>query len=318
MAEPAVSVIIPTYNRAGCIGDAIESVLAQTYIDYEIIVVDDGSTDETRKVLERYGDRIRYFYQENAGVSAARNLGVRQARADLIAFLDSDDRWTPVKLKLQIPLMDGPDVVLSASNWAYDSAATQAFDDLQLDSVTLRLDDPLTLLSRFEGHRLWLPTWIIRRSALMRVGSFDERMRVAEDNRLLFRLAFEGAFCLCNYVGTVRSSVADAQQLTLANDLAYRRRTTLLTLEFLYETYIRASDRSAKIQRRLRKLLGYFLRNHAEHLLLDGKSRLARRRAIEALAMTPRFKDALAALAVLVFPPAVYWKYRRMDKGGNS
>lgn len=319
MPESPVSVVIPTYNRSRSVINAINSVLVQTREAAEIIVVDDGSSDGTEAILRDYfGSGIRLVRQENKGVSAARNAGIKNAKHELIAFLDSDDLWTPEKLERQVPLMNSADVVLSATNWSYESSAFLAFDELNLDSGTHRLDDPLLLLSRFEGHRLWLPTWIARRSALLRVGGFDERMRVAEDSRLLFRLAFEGAFCLSGHVGTIRSSSVDEQQLTLANDYFYRRSLTPLTLEFLYETYIRASDHSIELQRRLGKLLGYFLRNHAEHLLLDGKNRLARRRAVETLAAAPRFKDALAALAVLIFPPVVYWKYRRMAKGDNS
>ncbi|MBM2835200.1 MAG: glycosyl transferase [Candidatus Brocadiaceae bacterium] len=95
-----VSVVIPTYNRAPYVIMAIESVLAQSYQDYEIIVVDDGSTDGTRDVLEPYRDRIRYMYQDNKGVSAARNTGIQESRGEWIAFLDSDDEWLPNKLEI--------------------------------------------------------------------------------------------------------------------------------------------------------------------------------------------------------------------------
>lgn len=98
---PLVSVIIPTYNRAAMVGQAVESVLAQTYSDFELIVVDDGSTDETDKVLSAYRDRIRLLQQSNRGVSAARNHGIRNAKGRLIAFLDSDDLWLPEKLSRQ-------------------------------------------------------------------------------------------------------------------------------------------------------------------------------------------------------------------------
>ena len=97
-----VSVIIPTYNRAEYVTHAIDSVLAQTYTDYEIIVVDDGSADNTKDVLLPYMDRIRYIYQENAGLSAARNTGIKAAKGDWIAFLDSDDEWLPGKLAVQM------------------------------------------------------------------------------------------------------------------------------------------------------------------------------------------------------------------------
>ncbi len=94
---PKVSIIIPVYNGAKFVKDAIESVLAQTYKDYEIIVVNDGSTDNTEEVLRPYIDKglIRYFYQENKGVSAARNKGINEARGEYVAFLDADDVWLP-------------------------------------------------------------------------------------------------------------------------------------------------------------------------------------------------------------------------------
>src|SRR6185437_13246854 len=97
-----VSVIIPTFNRAPIVGDAIESVLRQRYSHVEIIVVDDGSTDDTRAFVTQFGATVRYVYQENAGVSAARNAGLRLATGELIAFLDSDDSWVPWKIEAEV------------------------------------------------------------------------------------------------------------------------------------------------------------------------------------------------------------------------
>jgi glycosyltransferase involved in cell wall biosynthesis len=98
---PQISVIIPTFNRAWVLAKAIDSVLAQTFAPKEIIVVDDGSTDETRQLLAAYGDRLRVLTQPNKGVSAARNLGIRHSCGEYIALLDSDDRWEPEKLACQ-------------------------------------------------------------------------------------------------------------------------------------------------------------------------------------------------------------------------
>ena len=99
--KPRVSIIIPTFNRSAIVPNAIESVFRETYSDYELIVVDDGSTDDTRDRLQEYVARIKYVYQANRGVSAARNAGTKLARGEWIAFLDSDDVWHPTKLERQ-------------------------------------------------------------------------------------------------------------------------------------------------------------------------------------------------------------------------
>lgn len=109
MINPLVSIIVPTYNRAYCIGRTIDSVLSQSYDNYEIVIVDDGSSDSTDKYLEeKYGNenRIHYIYQENKGVSAARNLGLSEAKGSYIALLDSDDVWKPWKLEAQVAVLN--------------------------------------------------------------------------------------------------------------------------------------------------------------------------------------------------------------------
>jgi GT2 family glycosyltransferase len=99
---PTVSVVIPAYNRAARLPAALDSALRQEVARLEVVVVDDGSTDETRDVVAAYGDRVKYVYQPNAGVGAARNTGIRCATGAFIAFLDSDDRWQPWKLSMQL------------------------------------------------------------------------------------------------------------------------------------------------------------------------------------------------------------------------
>ncbi len=108
MDQPTISIIIPSYNRAHLIGETLASVAAQTFQDYEIIVVDDGSKDNTPEIMQQWcqrDSRIRYVQQPNGGVSAARNTGIRLAQGEFIAFLDSDDLWRPWKLELQINLL---------------------------------------------------------------------------------------------------------------------------------------------------------------------------------------------------------------------
>ena len=103
---PKVSVIIPTYNREKFVARAIQSVLDQTYQDYEIIVIDDGSKDNTKDALKPFDHKIRYFFQENSGISRARNRGIQESVGEYIAFLDSDDRWIPEKLAIQVEILD--------------------------------------------------------------------------------------------------------------------------------------------------------------------------------------------------------------------
>ena len=108
ISNPGISVIIPTYNRAHLISRSAKSVLAQTYPDFELIIVDDGSGDNTEEIIEALADpRIRYLrHESNRGVSAARNTGIRAARGDYIAFQDSDDEWLPQKLEKQLGLFE--------------------------------------------------------------------------------------------------------------------------------------------------------------------------------------------------------------------
>ena len=112
-SNPCISVIIPTYNRCWILKEAIDSVLSQKFTDFEIIVVDDGSNDATAALLSAYGDQITTIYQENRGVSAARNAGILMAKGNYIAFLDSDDMWLPEKLSCQVDFFQShPEAVI--------------------------------------------------------------------------------------------------------------------------------------------------------------------------------------------------------------
>ena len=181
---PSVSVIIPTYNRADFLAEAVDSVLGQTWKDLEVIVVDDGSTDESQEILRRYGDRVRFFYQENEGPSSARNLGASRARGQFLAFLDSDDVWEPNKLDAQMAfLRSHPDVrmvccggyVLGKSRRRRTPIARDLSGDLFL--------------------RLYLRSFIntssvvLARECFFEVGPFDPMMRTAEDYDFWLRVA---------------------------------------------------------------------------------------------------------------------------------
>jgi len=311
---PAITAIIPTYNRAGTIGRAVRSALEQTRPCDEVIVVDDGSTDDTAEVLAAFDGRIRVIRKANGGVSSARNVGVAAAKTRWVAFLDSDDRWQPDKIAKQAPLLQTPGVVLAATDWRIDQPdAPTAFAKARLGDVTKWGDPPLELLTRRDGNALWLPTWIVRRDAVLHVGGFDERMRCVEDTRLMFRLAFEGTFALSDVVGTIRSADQDHVQLTVSQDLAYRRQMVPGTLEVLLETYARAARQPAHVRKQLRSLIAYYLVAHAKLLAVEGQSCAARGRAWCSLGYGLR-GDLVPHVLALMLAPGVFGRFhaRRM------
>jgi len=190
---PKVSVIIPTHNRAQVVGDAIESVLAQTYPDFELIVVDDGSTDRTRQVVEgcigRNGERIAYLWQETAGAAAARNAGIRSSTGDYVAFLDSDDLYLPRRLEIGVSVLE-QDPRYGAS---YGDQRTVAADGtVTLESRIKRFGGAVSgwiLPALLRGDLIETNTITIRRHALEQVGGFDEKLWSGQDTDLWWRLA---------------------------------------------------------------------------------------------------------------------------------
>src|SRR5512135_2601221 len=199
---PLVSVIIPTYNRAHVVCRAIESVLGQTYENREIIVVDDGSTDDTQVRLRAYGDRIRVLTQENGGPSVARNRGIAVSRGVIVAFLDSDDYWLPSKLARQVDLLEkaGPSVACCLCNITIvynDGTRNSSFKIANIAphcAVGLWLNPAEVLLSRFV---LFSQAVAIRREALERAGYFEEHLLFfGEDHDLELRLSLEGPWAV--------------------------------------------------------------------------------------------------------------------------
>lgn len=183
---PSVSVIIPTYQRAHWVGQAIESVLVQSYRDYEIIVVNDGSTDGTASRLNEFGDRVRVIHQANRGLPAARNAGINAAKGDLLAFLDDDDLWFPGKLASQIALFSRDpsvglvyaDMTLFDENGDRESSyADRCRPPLMQNAATL-----------FRYNFIPVPTVMVRRACLDQVGLFDETLTACEDYDLWLRI----------------------------------------------------------------------------------------------------------------------------------
>ncbi|RMF81528.1 MAG: glycosyltransferase family 2 protein [Planctomycetota bacterium] len=200
MSAADVSVVIPTFNRARVLPRAIESVLAQTRRPGEIIVVDDGSTDETPELLhDRYAGAVRVVRQNNAGVSAARARGVAEASGEWIAFLDSDDEWLPEKLEMQTAAtreLPG-DVVWLFSNFRI--ARDDGADATLFESYGLACDAPVTIFDDATGVCYpflfpFLQCSFLKRAALKRVDAFSEGLRSSEDFLLAVQMACIGRF----------------------------------------------------------------------------------------------------------------------------
>jgi len=190
---PRVSVIIPVFDAARTIGQAIESVHAQTFTDFEIIAVDDGSTDASIEILRRYGDAVKVLQQKNRGPSAARNLGIANSTGEYLGFLDADDWWKPEFLTRMVAALDR------------DAESVMAYCDLQLvDSLgnpfqtslmAARENRPPTVRDMLDS--LWpiMPSGVVvRRGALEAVGGYAEPLRAFEDVYLWLLLREKGPF----------------------------------------------------------------------------------------------------------------------------
>lgn len=187
-----ISVIIPSYNRGDVIVRAVESALDQSFSPHEVIVVDDGSDDETPQVLASYGDRIRMIRQENRGVSSARNRGLQSATGNYIAFLDSDDTWHPEKLLRQVQFLNDHDCRMVITDSA-PAGNPEGKTSLSRTILGERLHGAEVIRQPFElfveQNVVHLSTVLVHRECIDRAGGFDESMKVAEDTDLWIRIA---------------------------------------------------------------------------------------------------------------------------------
>ena len=192
-SRPLVSVIIPAYNSGQYVSEAIESVFSQTYKGYEILVVDDGSTDDTRVRIEPYLERIRFFSQQNAGPSVARNCGILNARGLYIAFLDADDLWLPTKLAKQVAYLEENSnsiLVYTDYNRTTNPGSSQesrlsAYEHKATGRVFYQL---------LRENFIHTSSVLLRREAIAEVGMFESSLRGAEDLDLWLRLSGIGNF----------------------------------------------------------------------------------------------------------------------------
>jgi len=183
---PKVSVIIPAYNCAPFLPETLKSVFEQTYSDLEIILIDDGSTDDTQTVVAPFLDRIQYIRQDNKGLPAARNTGLRVAKGQFIALLDADDSWSPDKLERQLPCLADSKVGIVYSDFSV-RYADGSFQPSYLANRPL-VSEGYILENYIQSRFLFPSTMVIRRQCFEEFGLFDEEMRACEDIELFARI----------------------------------------------------------------------------------------------------------------------------------
>lgn len=289
---PRVSVIIPTYNRAEYVTQAIDSVLAQTYTDYEIIVVDDGSADNTKEVLLPYMDRIRYIYQENAGVSAARNTGIKAAKGDWITFLDSDDEWLPGKLAVQIraverhPQLVAHMVNINLTNYNDSDQNSFLHCKFPFEGNEGIIDDPF--IPHFTYRTLAMPVAVMcRKECAINAGLFDESFVCGEDYDFVCRLALQGSwgYCWDELVMVYRRCEKMVSLSALKEDYTVMLRNRIKTHKKLLEYELTELERKAVLS----YLVGYF-KGLGLEFLLRGRGSEARKAYEEACSIRPELK----------------------------
>jgi len=218
---PAVSIIVPTWNRRAEVARAVSSVLAQTYADFELIVVDDGSSDGTTESLAGLDDRLRCVYAEHAGVSAARNRGIRLSGGELVAFLDSDNEWLPDHLAVLVEVLRRhPEAVLVSTSPYLRIRGRDAPERAVVKDAL-----PLALAENWIGYVSGIA---VRRSVLQTTGGFDERLEAMEDAELWIRMATQGPFAFLRRRTFLRHETAGSLSVSAGEAGLYARESEVL------------------------------------------------------------------------------------------
>lgn len=216
--SPLISVIMPTFNRAEYIREALDSIKRQTFKDYEVIIVDDGSTDNTKEILENY-EGIHYIFQEHGGISKARNTAIKAAKGKWIAALDSDDLWKEEKLQKQV------DYIQAHSECRIVYTGLCNFTDIPEDKLDKQQKELL------QTDIMWcLPTALIDAGLFAEIGLFDESLECGEDTDWNMRLKFskvDMGHCINEvlYLRRIHSSNISSTQKSISN-LEFWRMTT--------------------------------------------------------------------------------------------
>lgn len=308
-----MSVIIPAFNAAGYIVGALESVFAQSFTDYEVILVNDGSPDTERleQVIQPYISRITYLTQENRGPSAARNLGIRRARGEWLAFLDSDDAWLPHYLAEQLKFLHSDpalDMVYCDATLEGDtSAAGKTFMQICPSAGPVTFESILV-----EQTQVLTSGTVVRRRSVTAAGLFDEELRRAEDHDLWLRIAYSGGKIAYQRQTLLRRNVHSDSQGSAPGGLAAGEIQSLRKLD---QALCLSPHTRALLAQRLRKMQAAVAFTEGKGFLLAGESDKAYESLsrAHALAPTSTLRAMLVGLRIaprLTVIGARFWRRR--------
>lgn len=310
--SPRVSVIIPAYNTARYIGETLESVLAQTFSDYEVIVVNDGSPDtpELEKVILKYQDHIRYIRQQNRGLGGARNTGIRHARGEFLAFLDSDDVWLPDFLTEQLKFFaENPSLDLACAGCVY-------FGQTELEGTSWQsldpVEDPVTFEKILPTHGGAFASFVLlRRETALKVGFFDEAKNLLEDYHYWLMLLYRGG-----RMGYLRKVLGKrrihSESLTYNQEVVVPQ--AINALRKLQGILDPAGREAALVQKQIAFAESQLSLKEGRRRLALGNHKGAKESFAEAYAIVPSRKVALALLGLRWFPRWTRWAISRWDR----
>ncbi len=315
-AYPAVSVIIPAYNVAALIAETLDSVFGQTFNDYEVIVINDGSpdTEEFERAIEPYRERIRYLHQKNGGASSARNAGLSVAKGEFIAFLDADDVWLPDYLEAQIKFIKDQNCDLACADARITGNSPDAGKTyMETLMETAPAIGDVTFLQLVSAERSLITSGVVaRRDQILEVGLFDLALRNAQDFDLWLRLALHGARLA--YQRRVLLEYR-TRQGSLTGDAINSHRRELRVFDKIEESYsLTPAERTevSSVIRKRRALLEFEL---GKLYLIPGEFERARESFARADSLHRNWKPKLALWLTRLAPRLLQTLYlRRTEK----
>jgi glycosyltransferase involved in cell wall biosynthesis len=305
---PIVSVIIPAYNAAKYIGEAVNSVFEQTFTHHEVIVVNDGSpdTDELESVLKRYAAKLSYIKQENRGAAAARNTGLRAASGEFVAFLDADDKWLPNFLEKQIELLkrSKADIVYADALLTGESPlAGRTFMELEPSRGDVTPEKLLAV-----KVTVLTSTVLARKAPILESGLFDESLRRGQDFDLWFRLAKLGARFAYHVEVLAEHRVVESG---LSGDTISQLERTLAVLEAIKDRAALTASEDAALQFNMKRTLRELALENGKEKLLDKDFAGALRSFTEAKKFRRSWKLILICLGLRIAPEMLWRIYTR-------